>query len=301
MKHHFLIQVHKHPDLLGRILQRLSASDHYFHINIDEKCSTSTTKDFEKILGRIDQVVSITRHNVMHGGFSQIACTIEQMKRVVQDFPEEGYLHTISGQDYPCVSMREFDKFFENNTKSYLRLDSHEEATEWRNTKYRSRLERWRFMDVFNHGLLLRMKTATVLEILTRRIRRPYPSLSEVWGGWNWFSLYLDTVAMVLNDFVQDPKYLKRFRYTYCADELIFSTYFQKNAHKFNIELSNCLRFVEWHPTRPHTNLPLILNENEYESIRNSGAFFCRKVEPYISDALMNKLDERIEQPKITD
>lgn len=295
-KHVFLLQVHKQPDLLARILKRLEAKNHYFFINIDLKCDNHF--DFINITRDIKNVYFTKRFNVMHGGFSQVECTIFQIKEVYKYIPDFDYLHTISGQDYPCVSTEEFDSFFHNNKKSYMMLDTKEELKEWKKNKYPHRLEHWYVMDIFNAKWMNKIHLAGIVRRLIYWIPRKYKYMDEICGGWNWFSLNKRVVEYLRGYIDDNPEFIKRFRYTSSSDELIFSTILSKVEDELEIEKRNSLRFVEWHPKRETKALPLTLNENEFNQIINSGAFFCRKVDEKISAKLLDMIDDCIDNKK---
>lgn len=146
--HIFLMQVHKEPQLLRRILNRLSHENHYFLINIDSK--SKQKEEFEAVVKDHDNVLGITELNVMHDGFSQISCTVKQMKTALSSPIESDYFHTISGQDYPCVDADKFDVFFQKNDMSYMMLDTEQDIRKRRYSKYKERLEHYKFWDVFN-------------------------------------------------------------------------------------------------------------------------------------------------------
>ena len=98
-KHVFLMQVHKEAKMFERILNKLVSPNHYFAINIDIK-----SREYEplmKIAKSFDNVIYVTNNNIKHGGFSQIACTVEQLKYTLSYGMKFDYFHTISGQDYP--------------------------------------------------------------------------------------------------------------------------------------------------------------------------------------------------------
>ena len=52
--------------------------------------------------------------------------------------------------------------------------------------------------------------------------------------------------------------------------------------------------YFEKHSGRRHTGSPLLLNEDEYDEIIKSGAFFCRKVHPVTSKKLLEMLRENV-------
>jgi hypothetical protein len=285
------MQVHKEPMLLNRILNRLEHENHYFLINIDSKSLQKV--ELEAVVKEHNNVLGITKLNVMHGGFSQISCTVEQMKMALVSPIKFDYFHTISGQDYPCVDADKFDMFFQNNDRSYMMMDTDQDIENWLYSKYKERLEHWKFWDVFNDPISRKLHIAGVFNRLTHWIPRKCDFLNEIWGGWNWFSLRRDAVSYLTDYIEEHPDFYYRFKFTHCCDELIYSTILNPVSEKYRIVRRNSLRYIQWHPTRSYKSLPLILNINELQDIRKSGALFCRKVELQESEALLDALDKQ--------
>ena len=138
-------------------------------------------------------------------------------------------------------------------------------------------------------------KARIVLNCILTKIPIPYrKSIKGVRAGWVWFSWHRNVVTFVVNYFIENPNFLKRFKHTSCCDEIIFHTLLYPYLDELNICKEDSKRFIEWHPKRQYTGrLPLILNESEYREIIESGVVFCRKVEPDISNILMDLLDKR--------
>lgn len=284
------MQVHKDPILFERIIKRLASPEHAIIVNVDSK-----TKNYSHYISATEgcpNIIFNERVNVMHGGFSQIGCTLIQLKLAYELFPAFKYLHTISGQCYPCCTQQYFDDFFIGNTTSYLMMDTNEQVTLWRQHKYPRRLEHWYFMDIFNTPFFLRLHVHSILWRLLYWIPRKYKSMNDIWGSWNWFSLHRDLIDEVYSFINNNPSYVNRFKYTSCGDELFYATIIKQFENDFPIESRNCLRFVEWEPKREYSSLPLILNENEYNDITQSNALFCRKVDSKESLKLLDMLDE---------
>ena len=290
--HLFMLQVHKDPKLMERILHHLAAPNHYFVVNVDAK--TKNADDFLKVLESVPNVICISRKNVMHGGFSQIGCTLYQWEQALSYCVDFSYYHTLSGQDYPCVSASVFDRFFEGNTQSYMMMDLPEEVVQWRKKKYKDRLECWNFNDVFHGRLGRKLHIAGLLRRVMKAVPRPYRDMDQIWGAWNWYSLHHTVVKYLMNYFWENPKFVRRFYYTHCCDELFYSTVLYPLREELNIASRNSLRFVVWRPKREYTSLPLVLDEREFDAIAESGCFFCRKVESGVSARLLAMLDAKI-------
>jgi hypothetical protein len=275
------------------LIRHLEAENHYFLINVDAKCGCP--EEFYVLQSEFRNIHFTKQFNVMHGGFSQIACTMEQIEEMYALIPDFDYVHTISGQDYPCVGNTAFDTFFESTDQSYMNLDSEEELVQWKKeNKYSHRLEHWYFMDLFNSRFLCKIHFAGVLWRLLYWIPRPYKGLDQVCGGWNWFSVSHSVMDYICAYLERNPDYVKRFRYTISGDELIFNNLLNSVTKQLKINRRNSLRYVDWYPIRETDSLPLILNEEDYPAIAESGCFFCRKVDENASKKLMDLLDEKI-------
>lgn len=208
---------------------------------------------------------------------------------------EFDYYHSISGQDYPMVSNQKFDAIFEREIpNNYIQIDSSEELTVWRKTKYPKRLNHYYLHDVIQNKLLHRTKMFSILSHIAMLIPRDkFTFLYPIWGGKNWFSLNKIAIRYILSYFNQYPEILNRLKYTDCADELIFNSILMKQ-NTIPVISDNSFRYVDWHPKRDYTSLPLILDERDYDDIINSGMLFCRKVELGKSDTLLDMLDNKI-------
>lgn len=77
--------------------------------------------------------------------------------------------------------------------------------------------------------------------------------------------------------------------------KLFFTRCFGSNLEELNIDRNNSLRYIDWFPKRKYVTLPLILDERDYVAIKESKAFFCRKVFIDRSVKLLDLLDADID------
>jgi hypothetical protein len=189
------------------------------------------------------------------------------------------------------VSNEAFDRFFEEHDgESYMIFDSPKEHKEWSKPrgKYEDRYMRWYFNDRPGYMKLLE-KPIRLIE----RFHFIRPAIPNVRAGWSWFTWHKSVVEFVLRYCEEHPAYMKRFHDTSCCDELIFHTFLYPHLQNLHIHPDNCLRYIDWHPTRPYEGrLPLTLDERDYDSIMRSGALFCRKVDEEKSRKLLDMLDK---------
>lgn len=133
LRHAFLITAHKDPQLLLRIMELLSSPNHYFIVNIDRKMKEH--KKWAKYISGIIPNCFFMHRSVAHGGYSQVSTTIRMLQEASNFQPD--YFHLISGQDFPCKSIYEFDRYFERHKgESYMLYDLQSQHAEWSVSKY---------------------------------------------------------------------------------------------------------------------------------------------------------------------
>lgn len=287
MKHAFIIQAHAYPELLDNILRIWHAPNHYFFIHIDKKYKK--IQDFIDITKCYDNIIFLQkRMNINWGGSMQFRLTLKLLE-MAQDYPVSfDYYHLLSGQDFPCCNNIKFDYFFErHNGYSYMFYDQ-TVYTE----KYHQRVTPFSLNDVFNQRSRFHWFKNRLEGILSRVIHRQ--EIPNLRGGWQWFSWHEKVVEYVLRYVYEHPNYLKRFKYTSCCDELFFHTMLYPKLHELNIISNNSLRFIVWNPKRIYSSLPLVLEETEFEELKDSGALFCRKVDPIKSKKLMQRIENEL-------
>lgn len=299
MKHAFLILAHAHYEQLDEIISLLTAPDHYFFINIDCKASggVSYIKRSKERHGNVYFLEGKERMSVSHGGYTQVECTLRLLHKAYDVGCD--YFHLISGQDYPCRPNKEFDKFFEDNEGfSFMIIDNDDYRKKCMVKKYPSRVMPWYIYDFPHREIKLIDSFVRAFCKISKYfyVRRMIPNL---WGAWNWFSWHRSLVSYVIAQEHTNPNYFKRFHHTYCCDELIFSTLFKGHEEDLRIVKDNALRYINWSKKsdgRNRPGSPLLLNEEEYDEIVESCAFFCRKVDPVVSKRLLEKLRIRIKE-----
>lgn len=98
------------------------------------------------------------------------------------------------------------------------------------------------------------------------------------WGGCpDYAKHFMSNTPILTYDFISAGK-SERDHECMCCDELIFQTLFHGHEDELNIDGNNALRYINWNkmvPGRRHIGSPLILNEEEYDDIMKSGAFFA--------------------------
>lgn len=289
MIHAFLIIAHDSPDLLQRIIDRLEAPNHFVFVHYDKnKQNPHLRIRYGSCLFGKERV------RVTHGGFSILHAEFILLRHALNFHENIDYFHLISGHDYPCVSNTEFDDFFEEEAhgRSFMHYDSDEQHEMWKE-KIDRRVNVWHLRDIHCNRII----TYTLEKMLNFVLSRKFDG--ELYAGWQWFSWHRSLVEWVLTYCDNHPEFLSRFRYTYCCDEVFFHTLLSHRIDSLNICKTNSLRYIDWFPQRAYKSLPLVLDERDYQSIIDSGCFFCRKVFIAESSVLLEKLDARAKKDNV--
>lgn len=286
MNHAFLIQCHASPQLVGLLIDRLRAPNHFFFIHVDGK-----TKNYEDFLEFKSERVFFAskRFKVNWGAEEQISLTLELLKLASQCEADFEYYHLISGQDLPIVSNKAFDDFFDMASKqesSFMELD---EVTNIND----------RFM-LFHCNKFWNVRKSTFGKFWEKRVvnwqrkvshyisLRPKSHLHPFKGN-NWWSLNRKVVDYIMLYCNQHPEYIKRFRFTSCCDEVFFHTIVFNSPLRSSIVLDD-LRYVDWTASYEGEPLPRVLKESDYSKITNSEKLFMRKIDLTRSSSLINKM-----------
>ncbi len=99
--------------------------------------------------------------------------------------------------------------------------------------------------------------------------------MGQLYGGNTYWSLTREAVQYVITHTQENPKFLKRFNFTFCAEEMYFQTVLMNSSFKESINHDD-LRYMDW--TTGRGGNPAFLDETDFKSIINSEKLFARKL-----------------------
>ena len=296
----YIILAYKYPEQLVRLISKLNTDDVSFFLHIDKK---TDKKIYEQVLTQLKDfpnVSFIKRYNSAWGSFDIVRASLEGIKSVVETGTEFDYVIHLSGQDYLIKSNEQIKKFFqENNGKEFIEyLPLPCSKWGWKNGGL-TRVEYWHirwkgeyfcipqkreFKSPINSFLY-----SLLISLLPKR--RKFPEGFALYGGSQFWCLTGECIKWI-NDFVkQNPKFVNRFNYTYCTDELFYQTLIVNSPFKEKI-INACLTYVEW----PNINAwhPKILEKNDFEKISESEKLFARKFDLTRDSDILDMIDKMI-------
>lgn len=307
MKFAYLIFTHKNPDQFIRLLRRIDNDDALFYVHIDKKADIEPFKKVEQFIDP-KKIVWIKRISIVWAGFNMIRAALSGMRDILNSNETISHVTLLSGQDYPIKPIAEYQKHLLNNYgKDYIETFKLPRPN-WQNggkdrylyyhiifPKFRIA---WPFFSYVNTKL--RFKPKGHYDFL-RSLHRFMPRFKDFprkfiagatpYEGSQWWTLSMNSVKNILNSIDKNSTYYDYFKYTHVSDEMFFNTVI-KNCH-INTEdniISNNLRYIDW--SEDTTGHPRTFEDEDFDAIVNSGAFFARKFEPDTSilDIIDNKL-----------
>lgn len=281
-----LILAHANPAQLKRLVAHLEVDFDVF-VHLDRRSDI-----------RVSDFTSFTRTTVIKkvratwGSLGIVRATLELLALASIGPGYDRYV-LISGQDLPLKTNAEMSAFFSQHPKTDF-VDSNPFADA--EASRLTRVSRFHFFPrrTFSNRL------TTVLADFSRRLDALL-SLVRVrrsmeyrfrWGS-QWMDLTSDTVDQVLRLIRSDKEFLKRFRFTFCPDEVFFQTAVE-SCGRADLSLENPRRYIDWKTGPEH---PRILRTEDLAMVEASDMLFARKcdtsVDPDFVDRLYARLDRK--------
>lgn len=288
MKQGVLIIANKQKEQLLDLLSSFN-DDFFFFIHIDKK-SELEVSDFEH-LPNVCFVAKIIRVN--WGGMSLIECTNLLMQEYVKHSELE-YAHLISGSDYPIKDCEYISNYLEENKDSeffeYAKL-----PIEFYGGY--DRLLYYYFMDRFN----VRTTLGRYLAYGLVRIQKTFHfkknlqdgGLGSYYFGSQWWTLSTAAIQYLLQFQKNNPRTVHFFKYSYIPDEMYFQSILMNSPFEKKCAKNN-LRYYDWSHRDDKEERPLVLDERDFRVLKESKAFFARKIVQPQSNALVRRINNEI-------
>jgi hypothetical protein len=237
-------------------------------------------------------IFSYKKYKAYWGSFNSIMASLY----LLEEAYKKGYdrYMLISGEDLPIKSNEEIIEFFEDNQNEYITVDKlptikFVRAGFNRVTKYwRNRRGTDKNNIVFRIIGKIERMTFRFINMITTR-----PIDYDFYGGDAWFNITNNAVKSIFEYIRNNNKFIERFKWTRCCDEIFYQTILMKieNLRVIN----NCLRYINWRNDRSH---PQIFREEDYEKIINSNNLFARKFDITVDKNIIDAIYERIASKK---
>jgi len=276
MKQAFLICAHKDMDQLNGLVRQLCDPDFCVYVHLDRKSALDPA--------RLHPAARLVRERVAvrWGDVSQVESVLASMRQILLDVPDFDKLILLSAQDFPLLP-NHLLKAQLARMRGYELIETAPIAAHG-----------WRVMHRYayfhrNSGRLAERLACAAANRALRLLRRTrhLPDGFVPYGGSCWWTLSRNCVRELLRLADAHPRLLRFCRSVQSPDELFFQTLVMHSRFAGRV-LSDNFRYIAW-PDGGACN-PRVLDEDDFERIKGSGAHFCRKLDSQASAALLPRL-----------
>ena len=234
MKIAYLVFAYKNPQLLKRVMERLSSEDCAFFIHIDQKRSM---KEFSRISG--DNVFfSEKRIPVYWAEFSGVQAILLLIRNVLEGPQEYDYFVLLSGSEYPLRSRSYIHTFLEENRG----LEFINMAKMPAPGKPISRINTLRLPS--NQPVRRFVVRALAKLGLAQRDYRKYLGNLEPYSGITWWTLTRDACQYILEFVARNQHVVDYFQNVFAPEETFFHTILGNSALRSRIRRN--LLYEDW-------------------------------------------------------
>lgn len=297
----YIIQAHKNPHQLKRLIEKIDSENAFFYVHIDLK---SDIKEFKSVIQKPNVFFIEERVDCIWGDFSQVAATLNLIEIVLKKHAN-GMCIFLSGQDYPIKPIDAITDFLSKNSDKNF-IDIREIAKMWDKKECKKRTRRYRYNFSNERGdfailtprmrfLKLVFKKKIPLSLFIKSFI-PRQLDMKFYGGSNWWAFNFDTLNKI-HRYIDDnkKKLYGHFIYTHCADEIFFHTIIKhliKNDD--TIVLDDTITYVNW--SRKNCPLPVTFNQDDYEELATQPEvkLFARKFDTDYDGVILDILDQKI-------
>lgn len=267
----YCIIAHKNNSILSECIRILSKkNDIYLHV--DKKTNINDFKEYKNKVNFINN-----RVDVRWGSYSQVQATLNLLEST--KCKNYDYIFLLSGDCLPLKSNVEIEKILKlNNKREYVALDIYfkkvEDRVMYNYTKYHYKKNK----NIYEKIII---KIYTLLKSILFR-NKLYDKLPKLYKGTQWFGITSELRDYILEYVNNNELYVKSFKKSYCSDEVFFHTIIYNSKFKEKIyqpiQTNNicyqALRYIDW---KSGPDYPRILNENDFDKMKNTECIFARK------------------------
>ena len=275
MKIAHLILAHSRPEQLGQLVSLLQHPSSHVYIHLDKKTKAA---DFNYL--KENRQVSFIKKNirVYWAHYSIVQAVLNSFEEIIPEGYD--YINVISGQDFPIKSIESFHHFLTiNYGKQFISCLSIQK--DWPQAAVRLST-----YDLPKYKFKGKYKLFGILNKILPEKKFPLPY--EMVGSSNWFTITKDAASYILTE-IKNNRAIKRFfKYTWAADEIIFSTILYNSSFKNMIKAN--LMYVDWNWEGASSGNPKVLSQSDLESLKISDKFFARKFDLSVTPTIIDDI-----------
>lgn len=290
MKHAYLIIAHTNWEQLQKLVSLVDDERNDIYIHIDKKVN------IESLWLHTDKspIHFVDRIDIRWGTSSIIEAELSLFETAIRI--SHSYYHLISGFDLPIKSQNSIHDFFhQNQGKEFIGFGSKDWDVEGRIYCYNLFGRQMRNSNLAVRYLCKAIRMfANYLQIKLHVY--PNKSKDRIYRyGCEWVSV---THCFAEELVKQKTFFLRRYKYSYCPDEIYKQTFAYNSKYRDHIydlkdEFRGCMREIDWIRGRPY-----IFTESDYDMLINSDKLFARKFDQRKDEEIIDKLVNYIQNGK---
>jgi hypothetical protein len=297
----FCILAHKNPKQLRHLVEALCSYRSTIIIHYDKRRPDRERDKVKKIAHENPQVSILPPRKVNWGRWSQMQAQLDMMSQALEIDDSWTHLLTISGQDFPLISVERISAILTRNPDtSMIEWFDPFEAGRWKDAQ--ERITRWHFdSDELHRFLRLPGIGRRIARLMGWQHRIPFfpcvhrrmPDSFQWYGGSNHHNLARDAVSYVVHDAKARLIGHRLRRAAFPEESFIQSALLNSN---FANTLQNTdRRAIFW--DRNDSPSPKILKSSDLPALREArekGAFFARKFDTETDASVLLQLADEL-------
>lgn len=284
MKQAYLITAYKDFNSLYELAQ-IFTQNAYVYIHIDKKSNTITDEDIEK-LNKLPRCQAIRKYRIVWGGFNHVLAIRELVLRALLN-EEVSYMHLLTGEDFPLVSVDKLDEMFLQDKQIYMSFIPPEKLPDTVIVRYR--YYNWFRDKNVKNKLLWQLQHMTVqLQRLLGVCRKGIGEFSRIYKGLVYISMPREAARDAMEYLTTHEDFWNDLMKCQVPEEFLFQTLFMNDKKWSQVVVERELRYMDW--SKGDGSSPAYLDDSDYEKIRESGCLFARKFHPVQSANLRERL-----------
>lgn len=306
MKIFYLVQAHANPQMLSRMIDRLSNDNVFFLIHIDLKSDIHT---FKEVCPQSNVLFIEDRVDCIWGDFSIVQTTlnlIENLKNLAAQ-PEDRII-LISGQDYPLKNASSITEFYKTHSDTdfiemFVAKDVHPRPyLNFRGYKINKSSKRGDYVIFKKHNLSgiykSLIKGCFKFEYLKHFFNQhELDSDTVFYKGSGWWALRYETLVKIITLYHADyNKYHDFFKVSFCADEYFFQTLLAKLMKTDNtIKVKHIVSYIDW--DRKDVPLPVTFTMQDTADLQKASEqdfLYARKFDANTDANILNWIDAHL-------
>ncbi|HEV7620303.1 MAG TPA: beta-1,6-N-acetylglucosaminyltransferase [Flavisolibacter sp.] len=271
-----LILAHKRPDQLQKLIEALMHPAFDFYIHIDKKIDITPFL----YLRELSNVYFVEKRvKVYWASFGVVRATLNGIDEILEK--DYDYINVISGQDFPLKSPDYIFNFLQQKKGTeFITCDSIHDT-------WQEAAPRVKKYFLANFRIRFKRPLEKLLNILPER---KFPLDLDIVGRSCWFTITPKAAKYMIDFLNKHPEIERFFKYSWGADELIYSTILYNSPFKNKIE--DNLMYVDF--TGKNDGHPNVLTIAEYEILKSSNKLFARKFDLDIDEVILDKIKSKM-------